>query len=62
MIVEIDLLSRVIVSTHPNIADKFFPIFIKEYIKIYEYGSDVMNRVERISRQGRYISKRIRNS
>ena len=59
--VEIDLLSRVIASTHPNITDKFFPIFIKEYIKTYEYGSDVMNRVEKISKQGRYISKRIRN-
>ena len=59
--VEIDLLSRVIESTHPNITDKFFPIFIREYIKTYEYGSAVMNRVEKISKQGRYISKRIRN-
>ncbi len=57
MAVDLELLYRVLESTHTRIYNEFFEIFKEIYLNNFSYGCDVLREFERIRRMGRYIPK-----
>lgn len=55
--VDIELLYRVLISTHTNIAKEFFKQFIERYIETALDGDDVYKRYMAIRRMGRYVER-----
>lgn len=55
--VDIELLYRVLESTHTKISKQFFKIFTETYIKEYNDGNEVLRNFEIIRKMGRYIPK-----
>ncbi|MFQ5712342.1 MAG: KEOPS complex kinase/ATPase Bud32 [Candidatus Geothermarchaeales archaeon] len=58
--VDLELLSRVMHSTHPHIEKKFLRVFTGEYEKALDVGSEVVKRFKIIRRMGRYIPRELR--
>lgn len=59
--VDIDLLYRVLVSTHTEIAEGFFSRFTQAYLRTYgPPGEEVYKRFRAIQAMGRYVSREVR--
>ncbi len=53
--VDIELLYRVMRSTHPEISDRFMEEFLRSYRGSYSAAPDVISRYKRIRLMGRYV-------
>lgn len=55
--VDIELLYRVLISSHTRIAEDFFKLFIDRYVEVCGDGEKVYNRYMAIRRMGRYVER-----
>ncbi len=55
--VDLELLYRVMHSTHPEIEKGFFRIFTDEYVNTLDRGFEVVKRYRSIRRMGRYVPR-----
>lgn len=59
---DIELLTRVVQSTHPEVADEFMEAFRTSYLEYGEEPEEALERMERVKVRGRYVSKDVRKS
>lgn len=52
--VDLHLLEETLQSTHPEIAEAMFPMFLKEYQKHFTESKPVMERLNKLRGRGRY--------
>jgi len=57
---DLDLLYRVLMSTHTKISNRFFNMFIKAYMSRYKRAEEVYRYFKVIQTMGRYIPKEAR--
>jgi Kae1-associated kinase Bud32 len=60
--VDIELLNRVIHSTHPEIEEAFMSLFLETYMDSSVRGRDVVDRFQRVRKMGRYIAREDRET
>ncbi|MDI3544192.1 MAG: regulating kinase and related kinase [Candidatus Woesearchaeota archaeon] len=56
--VDIHLLERAIESKHPEIKEAFMNNFFETYLYAYDEGKDVLKRLGKVERRGRYKGKK----
>ncbi len=54
---DLELLYRVMHSTHPRIESRFLKVFFDDYLENSAEGKEIVERFRRIRRMGRYVPK-----